>query len=220
MKKCPYCAEEVQNVAIKCKHCGSKLSTQGANQKTSSNKLLKNLLIALAVVFIAPIAIAGFVTGFQEGMREDAGDESGFCDFTNVNYSIQEEADIRYDDATTYYVLIDPIDYSTDFKGEVKDIISEVSCDHAPKLSIVVFDDGDALQEYYRYDKYLINLSDEDNKLIETHFVASYDAYLTTWPNNHYLMWFPSVFTDHPVVGEFVETEEFRPELFAEKDAN
>ena len=63
MKKCPFCAEEIQNEALKCKHCGSVLSSVEVNQSKALNPpkviykpkeglFLQTLNLGCAIVFI------------------------------------------------------------------------------------------------------------------------------------------------------------------------
>lgn len=40
MKRCPYCAEEVQDAAIKCKHCGEMLSGSQNSHRGAPRKPL------------------------------------------------------------------------------------------------------------------------------------------------------------------------------------
>ena len=61
MKKCPYCAEEIQDDAIKCKHCGEWLNTQETLEG------LRGWLIVVGIIFwLNIIPFIGFIIILQQ----------------------------------------------------------------------------------------------------------------------------------------------------------
>jgi hypothetical protein len=131
-------------------------------------------------------------------------------------YNIMYEVDKRYDGATSYYVLIDPVNVeNTKFKDIVSYIVNDLVKKKGNKISVEIYDNKDALVLHYKlYGDMSLGrvLNNEEYIFVGNHHVAGFSGELETDIYFNTLYYYPAANSeDNPLVGKYAGTIEYNP---------
>lgn len=134
MKKCPFCGEEILEVAIKCKHCGSSINEYD-NQKSQKNEIqkiqekkpdmkLSNIILGVLAVILILFTLVNFLDSGSASSSKSNNIEASNKEAALGNKIIKTCADGETTIERSKCVEENTGKYFV-FVGEVSDIIKE-----------------------------------------------------------------------------------------------
>lgn len=128
---------------------------------------------------------------------------------------VYSKSNHRYDGATAYWVLIDPVDISSDeFKNDIATIIREIVTDKGSKISLSIFDKKASLDINYKlYGNNSLGraTTQAENDEAARHLIAMFDGdFAGNFQYENEISYFPSAIKSTPEVGGYVGTEELK----------
>jgi hypothetical protein len=130
------------------------------------------------------------------------------------NYKIMYEVKQRNDGATSYYVLIDPVNVeNAKFKDIVNYIVNDLVKEKGTKISVEIYDNKDALVLHYKlYGDMSLGrvLNNEEYIFVGNHHVAGFSGELETGLFFNTLYFYPAADSkDNPIVGKYAGAIEY-----------
>lgn len=132
---------------------------------------------------------------------------------------IAQRMNDRPDEATSYYVVIDPVDVTFDgFKVAIKQILQALAYTHGgPVFTAQIWDHLPAAQTEVSHrsnpDLFSRDMFEAKEAFNNRHFIAQYVGGLASVsePPAYVLMWFPMSGSADPTVSQWISAEVWRP---------